>query len=51
MEAVARAIEAHTGYLVDSHRVEFFGLCPECRAAGKKLSRPPSRVAAGQHAR
>jgi Fe2+ or Zn2+ uptake regulation protein len=51
MEAVAREIEAHTGYLVDSHRVEFFGLCPECRAAGKKLSRPRSRVAAGQHSR
>jgi len=33
IEDVARQIEAHTGYLVDSHRVELFGLCPECRAS------------------
>ncbi|MDR3545605.1 MAG: Fur family transcriptional regulator [Candidatus Limnocylindrales bacterium] len=26
-------VEQRTGYLVDSHRIEFFGLCPECRAA------------------
>ncbi|TMG24073.1 MAG: transcriptional repressor [Chloroflexi bacterium] len=33
IEDVARQIEAQTGYLVDSHRVELFGLCPECRAS------------------
>jgi len=26
-------VEQRTGYLVDSHRIEFFGLCPDCRAA------------------
>jgi Fe2+ or Zn2+ uptake regulation protein len=25
-------VEQRTGYLVDSHRIEFFGLCPDCRA-------------------
>jgi Fur family ferric uptake transcriptional regulator len=25
-------IESSTGYAIDSHRLELFGLCPECRA-------------------
>ena len=29
---IARALEEQTGFLVDSHRIEFFGLCPVCRA-------------------
>jgi Fe2+ or Zn2+ uptake regulation protein len=32
-EAVAAAIERHSGYRVDTHRLELFGLCPACRAA------------------
>jgi len=31
ISAVARAIETTTGYLVETHRVELFGLCPDCR--------------------
>jgi Fe2+ or Zn2+ uptake regulation protein len=34
LEAVALAIERQTGYRVDTHRLELFGLCPACRAAG-----------------
>ncbi len=30
---LAREIEQRTGYLLDSHRIELFGLCPDCRAA------------------
>lgn len=26
-------IEASTGFAIDSHRLELFGVCPECRAA------------------
>ena len=26
-------VEQRTGFLVDTHRIEFFGLCPDCRAA------------------
>ncbi len=25
-------VEQRTGFLVDTHRIEFFGLCPDCRA-------------------
>jgi Fe2+ or Zn2+ uptake regulation protein len=25
-------VTAHTGYLVEGHRVEYVGLCPQCRA-------------------
>ncbi len=30
---IVRSIEAGTGYVVDSHRIEFFGVCPDCQAA------------------
>ncbi len=33
---IARAIEKRTGFEVDSHRIEFFGLCPDCRAGGRR---------------
>jgi Fur family ferric uptake transcriptional regulator len=32
IEPIAADIEERTGFLVDSHRLEFFGLCPDCRA-------------------
>jgi Fur family transcriptional regulator, ferric uptake regulator len=32
LEAVAEAIGRETGYRVDTHRLELFGRCPECRA-------------------
>jgi Fe2+ or Zn2+ uptake regulation protein len=31
LEAVAAAIERQSGYRVDTHRLELFGLCPACR--------------------
>jgi Fur family ferric uptake transcriptional regulator len=31
--AVVRDIERKTGYRIDDHRLELFGLCPTCRAA------------------
>lgn len=31
---IARELaEQRTGFRIDSHRIEFFGLCPDCRAA------------------
>ena len=34
LEAVAAAMGRETGYRVDAHRLELFGLCPACRSAG-----------------
>ncbi len=31
LEAVAESIGRETGYRVDTHRLELFGRCPECR--------------------
>lgn len=33
LEQVADAIGRSTGYRVDTHRLELFGLCPECQAS------------------
>lgn len=33
LEQVAAAIGRSTGYRVETHRVELFGLCPACQAA------------------
>lgn len=34
LEGMAEAIEHETGYRVDTHRLELFGLCPDCRQRG-----------------
>jgi len=34
LERVAQAIGRSTGYRIDTHRLELFGLCPACQAAG-----------------
>jgi Fe2+ or Zn2+ uptake regulation protein len=33
MTAIVTEVERRTGYKVDRHRVELFGLCPSCQAA------------------
>lgn len=38
LEIVAAAIGRETGYRVDTHRLELFGLCPDCQHAA-----PPDR--------
>ena len=49
MDAVAREILARTGYVVDSHRVELFGLCPECAALATRPARPRPRAVHPRH--
>jgi Fur family transcriptional regulator, ferric uptake regulator len=34
LRAVVRDIERQSGYRIDEHRLELFGLCPDCRAGG-----------------
>lgn len=33
LRAIVRDIERQTGYRIDDHRLELFGLCPACQAA------------------
>jgi Fe2+ or Zn2+ uptake regulation protein len=33
LRAVVRTIARRTGYRIDDHRLELFGLCPDCQAA------------------
>jgi Fur family ferric uptake transcriptional regulator len=33
LRAVMRDVARHTGYRVDEHRLELFGLCPACLAS------------------
>lgn len=33
LDALARQLAAATGYEILSHRLEFYGICPQCRAA------------------
>ncbi len=39
LRAVVREVSRRTGYRVDEHRLELFGLCPDCQA----LELPASR--------
>ena len=32
LATLVRAVASRTGYRIDSHRLELFGLCPACRA-------------------
>lgn len=34
MEDIAREMADKTGFSISHHRLDFFGLCPRCRAAG-----------------
>lgn len=38
LEGMAEAIGRKTGYRVDTHRLELFGLCGDCQARGGALS-------------
>jgi Fe2+ or Zn2+ uptake regulation protein len=43
--AVSARVESATGLTITHHRIEFFGRCPACRAAGR---REPSRARAAR---
>jgi Fe2+ or Zn2+ uptake regulation protein len=38
--SIATDVEAQTGFALDSHRIELYGLCPECRTTGVDHLRP-----------
>ena len=33
LASIADEVEARTGFALDSHRIELYGLCPDCREA------------------
>lgn len=35
LTALVERVARDTGYAISSHRLDFFGLCPTCRGAGK----------------
>jgi Fur family ferric uptake transcriptional regulator len=35
MVQLASAMAARSGYRVDAHRLELYGICPACQAAGR----------------
>ena len=39
LDSIASEVEESTGFTLDSHRIELYGLCPECRAAADKVAR------------
>ena len=53
VDSIATEVEAVTGFTLDSHRIELYGVCPECRAAAgagrhkARRSRPAPRAGEG----
>lgn len=48
LSPVIRRVESETGYRIDTHRLEMFGICPDCRArssAGAARSPGPTAAA------
>jgi Fe2+ or Zn2+ uptake regulation protein len=39
ISSIAGEVESQTGFTIDSHRIELYGLCPECRATGADQAR------------
>jgi Fe2+ or Zn2+ uptake regulation protein len=38
MAEVAREVGRRTGYRIERHRLELFGVCPDCRAAAERAA-------------
>lgn len=36
INSIAGEVQSRTGFAVDSHRIELYGLCPACRKAGSE---------------
>jgi Fe2+ or Zn2+ uptake regulation protein len=46
VQSIAAEVESETGFSLDSHRIELFGLCPTCRRSAADRGRratPPRR--------
>jgi Fur family ferric uptake transcriptional regulator len=43
VSSIASEVESDTGFVLDSHRIELYGLCPECQASGEAVGRRGTR--------
>ena len=50
ISSISAEVESRTGYALDSHRIELYGLCPECRTAGADQARRPIRARSSRSA-
>jgi Fur family transcriptional regulator, ferric uptake regulator len=48
--SIAAEVESQTGFTLDSHRIELYGLCSECRTAGADGARRRIRTRSSQTA-
>ncbi len=48
--SIAGEVESQTGFLIDSHRIELYGLCPECRTAGADKTQRSTLARSGRPA-
>jgi len=46
--SIAGEVESQTGFTLDSHRIELYGLCPDCRAPGADRTRRRVRTRPGR---
>ena len=44
ISSIAADVESQTGFTLDSHRIELYCLCPECRATGADQGRRRGRA-------
>jgi Fur family ferric uptake transcriptional regulator len=40
LSSILRGIASRSGFRIESHRLEVFGLCPDCQAAAARSPRP-----------
>jgi Fe2+ or Zn2+ uptake regulation protein len=50
ISSITAEVESRTGYALDSHRIELYGLCPECRTVGADQARRPMRARSSRSA-
>jgi Fur family transcriptional regulator, ferric uptake regulator len=50
IDSIAREVESQTGFSLDSHRIELYGLCRECRTTDADHARRHIRARPGRFA-
>ena len=48
LSSIAAEVESQTGFTIDSHRIELYGLCAACRSSGEGKARRHGRARAAR---